>query len=92
MQHLRDARRPLVRRSPAIANNFWFAINQVAQQGVQLNRTIAGQIAAKYECRLVLSSNVKSVRTAAGMLGITDGVSFGWPTPDYYVAYVNKNR
>lgn len=77
-------------RSPVIANAFWTDLNRAAEAGVKLNRTIAGEIAAKHECPFVRSDRLKPVRFVAGQLGISDGLRIGWASPEYYVIYINN--
>ena len=77
-------------RSPVFANDFWGDLVGVHQAGVQMNSEIVASVARKHGCGLVQSSDLRPIKFVAGMFEITDGISSGFSSADYYIIYANQ--
>ena len=80
-------------RSPLIAHGFWADLSNAQQLGVQVDKKVAKEVAAKNDCIGVVSDHLKPVQAGwAGMLKLSDGKHSGWVAPEYFVIYVNSDK
>jgi len=71
--------------TPAAAAGFWKDIIGIVDRGVQMNRSIAFQVAAQHR-RWLETDEARPVAMRAGTMRIGNGdANDGYVTPDYYV-------
>jgi len=71
--------------TPVAAAGFWKEIIGLVDRGVQMNQSIAFQVAAQHRCWLK-THEARPVAMQAGTMRIGNGdTNDGYVTPDYYV-------
>jgi hypothetical protein len=71
--------------TPTAAAGFWKEIIGIVDRGVQMNQSIAFQVAAQHRCWLK-THEARPVAMQAGTMRIGNGdANDGYVTPDYYV-------
>jgi hypothetical protein len=71
--------------TPAIAAGFWKDLIGISDRGVQINRSIASQVAVQHRCWLATDES-QPVAMQGGTMRIGNGgTNDGYVTPDYYV-------